>query len=82
MFRQPIRGLMFFPGEVRTCVGYDVSKATAQLHSDGLGLLPKTFYVTFDDFLSVGKCSIAWQRQDDISVVFVEWVDGPLDRLH
>jgi len=82
MTRQSVRGLIFSPGEVRTCIGYDVSQATAQLHSDGLGLLPKTLYVTFDDFLSVAKCSIAWRRQDDISVVFEEWVDDPLHRLH
>jgi hypothetical protein len=61
MIGQSLHGLLSFRGEVRTCVGYDVSQTCARLHSDGLGLLPIKFYVTFDDFLTVGKCRLAWR---------------------
>ena len=68
-------GWLFFWGEARTCVGYDISQTCARLHSDGLGLLPIDFYVTFDDFLTVGKCRLTWRYRDDIRVVFEGWVD-------
>jgi hypothetical protein len=80
MVTQPIRGWIFFWGEARTCVGYDVSQTCARLHSDGLGLLPIDFYVTFDDFLTVGKCRLARRWQDHIGVVFETWLDGPPER--
>jgi hypothetical protein len=76
MIRQPVNGLLFFRGEVRTCVGHDVNQTCARLHSDGLGPLPRDFYVTFDDFLTVGKCRLAWRNRDDIGVVFEGWVDA------
>ena len=41
------------------------------------GLLPTQFYVTFDNFLTVGKCRLAWRYQDDIGVVFERWLDIP-----
>ena len=82
MIKQPLHGLLFFRGEVRTCVGYDLSPNRARLHSDGLGLLPIDFYVTFDDFLTVGKCRLAWRWQDDVDVIFEGWVDTPLEQLH
>jgi len=75
MIGQQTRGLLFFRGEVRTCIGHDVSQTCARLHSDGLGLLPVDFYVTFDDFLTVGKCRLTWRYRDDIRVVFEGWVD-------
>jgi hypothetical protein len=67
--------LLFFCGEVRTCVGYDVSQTSAELHSDLLGRLPPDFYVTFDDFLTVGKCRLVWRDRDNIGVAFERWVD-------
>ena len=76
MIRQPVNGLLFFRGEVRTCVGHDVSQTCARLHSDGLGFLPREFYVTFDDFITVGRCHLAWRNHDDIGVVFERWVDA------
>ena len=81
MIRQPLHGLLFFRGEVRTCVGYDVSQTCARLHSNELGVLPADFYVTFDDFLTVGKCRLAWRCEDDIGVVFERWADATLDEL-
>jgi hypothetical protein len=76
MIRQSLHGMLFFRGEVRTCVGYYVSQTCARLHSDGLGLLPIEFYVTFDDFLTVGKCRLAWRWHDDVAVTFDGWVDA------
>jgi hypothetical protein len=51
------------------------SRTGAVVHSDGLGLLPIHFYITFDDFLTVGKCRLAWRCRDDIGVVFERWLD-------
>ena len=59
MIRQPVNGLLFFRGEARTCVGYIINQTNALLHSDGLGLLPIDFFVTFDDLRTVGKCRLA-----------------------
>jgi len=79
MITQPVHGLLFFWGEVRTCVGYDVSSACARLHSAGLRLLPTDFYVTFDEFLTVRICRLAWRWQDDVGVIFEGWVDDPFE---
>jgi hypothetical protein len=80
MDKSPAHGMLFFRGEVRTCVGYNVSQSCARLHSDGLGLLPTDFYVTFDDFLTVGKCRLAWRWHDDVGVFFERWLDKPLEK--
>ena len=55
-----MEGLLFFEGgrELRI-MAYDVSRTSAVVHSDGLGLLPIHFYITFDGFLTVGKCRLA-----------------------
>ena len=58
-------------------VAYDVSRTNAQVHVVGLGLLPIHFYITFDDFLTVGKCRLAWRYRDDIGVIFERWHDIP-----
>jgi len=70
-------GLIFFRGGVRSCIGYEVSQTCARLHSGGLGLLPIDFYVTFDEFFTVGKCHLASRCGDDISVIFEGWVEAP-----
>jgi hypothetical protein len=82
MDESPAQGMLFFRGEVRTCVGYNVNQSCARLHSDGLGLLPTDFYVTFDDFLTVAKCRLAWRWHDDVGVIFEGWVDKPLEKTH
>ena len=76
MVKQSIDGLLFFGGgrELRI-VAHDVSRTSALVHADGLGLLPISFYVTFDDFHTVGKCRLAWRYWDDIGVVFERWLD-------
>ena len=60
MIKHSTDGLLFFDGgrELRI-VAYDVSRTNAVVHADGLGLLPIHFYITFDDFLTVGKCRLA-----------------------
>jgi len=69
-------GLLFFgDGRELRIVAYDVSRTNAVVHADGLGLLPISFYVTIDDFLTVGKCRLAWRYRDDIGVVFERWLD-------
>ena len=82
MNKQPVKGLLFFRGEARTCVGYNVKKTSARLFSDGLGVLPTDFYVTFDDFMTVGKCRLATRYRDDISVIFESWIDAKDFRIH
>ena len=76
MIKHYSEGLLFFEGgrELRI-VAYDVSTTNALVHADGLGLLPIHFFITFDDFLTVGKCKLAWRRRDDIGVVFEKWLD-------
>jgi hypothetical protein len=73
-----MEGLLFFEGgrELRI-MAYDVSRTSAVVHSDGLGLLPIHFYITFDGFLTVGKCRLAWRYRDDVGVVFERWLDIP-----
>ena len=76
MIKHSTDGLLFFEGDrVLRVVAYDVSSTSAVVHADGLGLLPIHFYITFDDFLTVGKCRLAWRCRDDIGVVFERWLD-------
>ena len=56
-------------------VAYDVSRTSAVVHSDGLGLVPTLFYVTFDGFLTVGNAAPAWRCLDDGCVVIERWLD-------
>jgi hypothetical protein len=81
MIGQPVRGWLFFRGEARTCVAYEFSSTYARLHSEGLGLLPIDFDVTFDDFATVGRCRLIWRWQDDVGVIFGDWDDATVGRL-
>jgi hypothetical protein len=76
MIKHSTAGLLFFEGgrELRI-VACDVSRTNALVHADRLGLLPISFYITFDNFLTVGKCRLAWRYRDDIGVVFERWLD-------
>jgi hypothetical protein len=80
MSKQLGHGLLFFRGEVRTCVGY-VHRGFVRLHSDGLGVLPVHFFVTFDGFVSVGKCRLDWRHRDEIGAVFERWVAESVEEL-
>ena len=76
MIKHSADGLLFFDsGRELRIAAYDISRTSALVHSDGLGLLPIHFYITFDDFLTVGKCRLAWRHRDDIGVVFERWLD-------
>ena len=77
MIEQSTKGLLFFRGrrEVHACVAYDVTETSARIYSDELGLLPIDFFVTFDNFRTIGRCQLAWRRRDHIGAVFERWVD-------
>ena len=78
MIQHFIDGLLFFEGGRDLHVlAWDVGRTSAHVHSDGLGLLPTHFYITFDDFRTVGKCRLAWRWRDDIGVIFESWLDIP-----
>jgi len=76
MIRHYMEGLLFFGGgrELRV-VASDVSRISALLHVHGLGLLPISFFITFDGFLTVGKCRLTWRLRDDVGVDFERWID-------
>jgi hypothetical protein len=75
MIEQSINGLLFFRGGrgFHACVAYDVTQISARMYSDGLGLLPINFFVTFDNFQTIGSCQLAWRHRDHIGVVFEGW---------
>lgn len=76
MIRHSTDGVLFFEGSKELpIVAYHVSRTSAVVHADGLGLLPINFYITFDRFFTVGKCRLAWRWRDDIGVVFERWLD-------
>ena len=78
MIKHSTDGLLFFDrGRELRIVAYDVSRTNAQVHADGLGLLPLHFYITLDNFLTVGKCRLLWRYRDDIGVEFERWIDIP-----
>ena len=76
MIRHYMEGVLFFGGgrELRV-VASDVSRTSALLHVHGLCLLPVSFFVSFDGFLTVGKCRLTWRHRDDVGVVFERWID-------
>ena len=83
MIRHSTDGLLFFEGgREMHIVAYDVSRTEAVVHADGLGLLPIHFYITFDNFLTVGKCRLAWRCREDIGVIFERWLDIPSSVSH
>jgi hypothetical protein len=76
MIEHSTEGLLFLErGREFPIVAYGVSRTHARLHADGLGLLPINFYITFDRFLTVGKCRLVWRWRDDIGVEFERWID-------
>jgi hypothetical protein len=56
MIKHSIEGVLFCDhGRELRIVAHDVSRTSAQVHAEGLGLLPIRFYITFDNFLTVGN---------------------------
>ena len=76
MIKHSTDGLLFFDGgrELRI-KAHDVSRTSALVHSDGLGLLPIHFYITLDNFHTVGRCRLVWRHRDDMGVAFERWLD-------
>lgn len=69
-------GLLFFDGSLELRIeASEISQSGALVHVDGLGLLPISFYITFDGFLTVAKSRLVWRHRDDFAVVFESWVD-------
>ena len=76
MIKRSVAGLLFFNvGRELRIEAYDVSRTSAVVHADRLGLLPINFHLTFDDFLTVAKSRLLWRRRDYIGVVFERWID-------
>jgi hypothetical protein len=77
MSERSIDGLLFFRGgrELHACVAYNFTETSARIRSDGLRLVPLNFYVTFDNFRTIGRCRLAWRYRDHIGVVFEKWID-------
>ena len=77
MSERSIDGLLFFRGgrELHACVAYNFTATSARIRSDGLRLVPLNFYVTFDNFRTIGRCRLAWRYRDHIGVVFEKWID-------
>lgn len=76
MIEQSMDGLLFFRGarELHACVAYNFTLTSARIHSDGFGLLPIDFYITFDKFRTIARCRLVWRHQDRIGVAFEKWV--------
>lgn len=76
MIERPMDGLLFFRGgrQLHACVAYNVTPTGARIRSEGLGLLPVDFYITFDKFRTIARCRLVWRYQDRIGVVFEKWV--------
>ena len=76
MSKHSTTGLLFFDrGRELRIEAYDVSRTNARVHAYRLGLLPIHFYITLDNFLTVGKCRLVWRYRDDIGVAFERWID-------
>ena len=78
MIEQWMDGRLFFHGgrEFHPCMAYNVTQHSARIYSDKLTLLPIDFYVTFDNFRTIGKCRVVWRFRDHICVVFEKWLDA------
>jgi len=77
MTEQSMDGLLFFRGGrgVHPCNARNVTKFDARMYSYGLALLPIYFYVTFDNFRTIGRCRLIWRYRDDFGVAFERWVN-------
>jgi hypothetical protein len=77
MIERSMDGLLFYRGgrELHACVAHNFTETSARMHSDGLRLLPINFYVTFDNFRTIGRCRLAWRYRDHVGVIFEKWID-------
>jgi hypothetical protein len=77
MIERSMDGLLFFRGgrAVHPCIARNVTQCSARMNSFGLGLLPMDFYVTFDNYRTIGICRLIWRYRDDFGVTFERWVN-------
>ena len=73
--RYGIRGipaLLFFKGQIGAhgCNVIDISDGGAKLRTHNLSVLPNTFELTFDNFLTIRQCRLIWRDSDFLGVAF------------
>jgi hypothetical protein len=66
--------LLFFKGQIgaRGCNVIDVSDYGAKLRTHNLSILPNTFELTFDNFVTIRRCRLVWRNGDLLGVAFVK----------
>jgi hypothetical protein len=64
--------LLFFKGQIgaRGCNVIDISDGGAKLRTHNLSVLPNTFELTFDNFLTIRQCRLIWRDSDFLGVAF------------
>ena len=64
--------LLFFKGQIgaRGCSVIDISDYGAKLRTHNLSVLPNTFELTFDNFLTIRQCRLIWRDSDFLGVAF------------
>jgi hypothetical protein len=66
------RAKLFFNAqrEPIDCGVRDVTNAGAGIRADGLNIIPVSFELSFDNFLTVRKCCLIWRNGDFLGVAF------------
>ena len=66
-------GLLFFNGRlgVRGFRAIDSSDRGLKLHTHRHAILPITFVLTFDNFVTVQRCRLVWRRGDLLGAIFL-----------
>ena len=64
--------LLFFKGQIgaRGCNVVDISDYGAKLRTHNLSVLPNTFELTFDNFVTIRWCRLIWRNGDFLGVAF------------
>ena len=64
--------LLFFKGQIgaRGCNVIDISNCGAKLRTHNLSVLPNTFELTFDNFLTIRQCRLIWRDGDFLGLAF------------
>jgi hypothetical protein len=64
--------LLFFKGQrgARGCGIIDISRRGAKFRMHQLPVLPLTFELTFDNFVSIQRCQLIWRKGDLIGAAF------------
>ena len=72
-----VDGLLFFRGGrgVHKCIARNLTSVGARMYCDEIGLLPIDFFVTFDNFRTLGTCRLMWRYHAHFATAFEQWVD-------